>query len=70
MTFILFKVRTDLQGLKVDIWGDGVEIGKKDQTRRSFCFLERTFVSNQSSDSLFSFAVFQCMLCYFDIIPC
>ena len=70
MTFILFKGRTDLQGLRVDIWGDGVQLGKKDQTRMAFRFLEGTSISNQSSDAIFSFAVSQGMFCLFDNIFC
>ena len=59
ISFFLYKGRTDLENIKLDIWGDGVQIGKKDQTRMAIRFLEGTSISNQSSDALFSFAVFQ-----------
>ena len=59
MVFILFKGRTDLKGIPIDIWGHGVQIGKKDHTRMVFRFLEGTSISNQSADAVFTFAVFQ-----------
>ena len=70
VTLTLLKKRTDLQGVIIDIWGEGVQIRKKIQFRMAFRFLEGTSISNQSSDALFSFAVFQNMFCYFDNMPC
>ena len=57
MTFILFKGRTDLQGLKVDIWRDCVQIGKKDQTRMAFRFSKEhlSAISHQMHSSLLLF---------------
>lgn len=70
--YLLMNGRTNLQGLHVDIWGDGVEIGKKDQTRMAFRFLRETNISAQSSEAVFTFAVFQgkieCVLISFSFI--
>lgn len=56
--YLLLGERTDMKGLRVDIWGDGVEIGKKEQTRLAFRILSSK-ISAQSSDSVFTFGVFQ-----------
>ncbi len=56
-----FKLRNeDLNGLQVDIWGDGAEIGKVNVTRLAFRILNKeTETSAQSVDSVFTFACFR-----------
>ena len=65
VAYILFGL-TDLRGLEVDIWGDGVEIGKLDMTRFAFRFREykepkisRKLSSAQSDKAVFTFAIFR-----------
>ena len=49
---------TDMRGLEVDIWGDGLEIGKLEKTRFAFCFLGYVF-SAQSDKAVFTFVIFR-----------
>ena len=48
----------NLSGLQVDIWGDGVQIGKVDQTRLAFRVLGCTNLSAQSIQSVVCVATF------------
>ena len=57
VAFMLWGI-TDLSGMSVDIWGDGVEIGKIDMTRLAFRFLGQN-ISSQSDKSVFTFAIFR-----------
>ncbi len=50
--------QTDVNHMSVDIWGDGVEIGKIDMTRLAFRFLGQN-ISCQSDKSVFTFAIFR-----------
>ena len=55
--FILMKI-TCLKDLAVDIWGDGLERGKRDVTRFCFRFLTKSDLNAQSVNSVFTFAAF------------
>ena len=58
MTFasLVLLQKTNLEGLKIDIWGDGCEIGGGvEVTRLAFRILNTT-VSSQSSKAVFCFA--------------
>ena len=49
-----------LEGVAVDLWGDGVEIGNSECTRMVFRFLDtKGKISPQSSDACFTFACFK-----------
>ena len=55
--FLLLK-KTDIDGLKVDIWGDGVQIGGVDETRMTFrIFCNK--ISAQSALAVFCFAAYR-----------
>ena len=56
--FLLYRV-TCLNGLRVDIWGDGCEIGGIENTRLTFRLLCPNGPSAQSSDAVFCFAVYR-----------
>lgn len=60
LVIFLYQGKSDIEGARVDIWGDGVEIGKVDITRMVFRVLnlEADF-SSQSSSAAFTFAVFR-----------
>ncbi len=53
--FMLWR-KTDLNGMSVDIWGDGVEIGALDMIRLAYRFLGQK-MSCQSEKSVFAFAI-------------
>lgn len=53
--YLMFGI-TDLTGLRVDIWGDGCEIGGMEVTRITFRLLVNRGPSAQSSDAVFCFA--------------
>lgn len=56
--FFLLK-RTDLTGIHVDIWGDGLERGNREVTRFAFRFLcDSADLNPQSANSVFTFAAF------------
>ena len=50
--------KINLEGLKIDIWGDGCEIGGVEVTRLAFRILNTT-VSSQSSKAVFCFASYR-----------
>jgi len=57
VAFFILK-KTDLDGVRIDIWGDGVEIGGVDVTRMTFRLLCDA-ISAQSSTVVFCFAAFR-----------
>ena len=50
---------TNIAELHVDIWGDGVRIGKQDTTRFAYRILNDPQISSQSVQSVFTFAMFR-----------
>ena len=60
MATFLFYGAMSLEGICVDIWGDGCAIGGKEVTRLTFRLLRNgTGPSAQSSDSVFCFATYR-----------
>ena len=58
-TFLIHET-TSLDGIRVDIWGDGCEIGGKEVTRLTFRLLrDGAGPSAQSSDAVFCFATYR-----------
>ena len=53
----LYK-KTDISGLRVDIYGDAMSRGKRDVVRMAFRILDNGIETEQSSTHVFTFAVF------------
>ena len=53
----LYK-KTDISGLRVDIYGDAMSRGKRDVVRMAFRILDNGIETEQSSTYVFTFAVF------------
>ena len=53
----LYK-KTDISGLRVDIYGDAMSRGKRDVVRMTFRILDNGIETEQSSTHVFTFAVF------------
>ena len=50
--------KTDISGLRVDIYGDAMKRGKRDVVRMAFRILDNGIETEQSSTHVFTFAVF------------
>ena len=50
--------KTDISGLRVDIYGDAMSRGKRDVVRMAFRILDNGIETEQSSTHVFTFAVF------------
>ena len=50
--------KTDISGLRVDIYGDAMSRGKRDVVRMTFRILDNGIETEQSSTHVFTFAVF------------
>ena len=58
VSFLLFGTN-DIKDLRVDIWGDGCEIGGVETTRMAFRILSTEKIKCQSSNAVFCFAAYR-----------